>query len=840
MEEVSDFFKRVLAAHKNKTGKNYQQKTLRDRMDNFKNARRETRNTMIFQKRRIDENMTPINSPGPSKIAKEVKQPNKRLEMLQKWKIEKEKRKLEEKQKAKPLFKVYHVPVEIGLPNLEDVNKKIKGKSINANATSQFAPPNHVFRAPKSIKPIHMDYDSSILPVKFKQDLFHINQRTSSSEKQRVSERNIRAIRNQQTQKNGTEYNKSVNNKVNVNKKELNHENSCTQKPSSSRIQRKSNKSKINEPSLDTKIESQGKRAPNIKLKQNSVKNKNEKFVIKKQHSNPSSLSSGDQTEKTHYCPKDDNKGNKKSPNIKKNPNNNSTVADIKSSETEISEIIKSPKKPRKFVKNVGWNSVEVVGDQETSENINIKTPKTSTKKYKKTPRKEYKFDISDVESSDDHNSENSSSSTVSKNIKKQKQLRQSCSNTELIEDSGQKDCNLKSRNSTVGSASPDYPIDKSLIELNTSLHTPKKNNILEESPVYVSPYVTFSRGKTRARKEYQIRQSAGELTPEFNPDILNSTSPKAGADYFLKKLNNEINRIEDMCNLWSDYKNSNEIPEEASDMIDVAIGQSQLLISKKFKQFQSLIEQCKKTEYEEKPITCEDLHGFWDMVYIQVIDLDKRFNNLNVLKANNWQEIIPQKKPVVKRGRGRAKKVAANAALKNLIKAARDTKKSNTEGNLNLCVPQTDEIRVFEGGYYSVKSPIKVVNKLHAQNDTARSLRVSLLTDQTKNRLSSSPGLTMMRVSQAFKYGHGITPSKSILKNDLPKPAKRTVKSVLFKDNLEGDTEPKLICTKGLHESKDMENEIDKENNINEINLITFSPITSIRRSERLNKFKL
>lgn len=82
--------------------------------------------------------------------------------------------------------------------------------------------------------------------------------------------------------------------------------------------------------------------------------------------------------------------------------------------------------------------------------------------------------------------------------------------------------------------------------------------------------------------------------------------------------------------------------------MINAAIGQSQLLISKKFEQFRSLIRRC-ETKDQSAPVTCEDLHGFWDMVYIQVINLEKRFDNLKQLKENNWQETVIEKKVIAK-----------------------------------------------------------------------------------------------------------------------------------------------------------------------------------------------
>jgi hypothetical protein len=77
------------------------------------------------------------------------------------------------------------------------------------------------------------------------------------------------------------------------------------------------------------------------------------------------------------------------------------------------------------------------------------------------------------------------------------------------------------------------------------------------------------------------------------------------------------------MCEDWLDIQSStNDLPSEASDMISVAVGQTQLLLKKKFCQFKGLIDKCEKTvelETTEASVTCSDLSGFWDMVYMQV-----------------------------------------------------------------------------------------------------------------------------------------------------------------------------------------------------------------------------
>lgn len=110
-------------------------------------------------------------------------------------------------------------------------------------------------------------------------------------------------------------------------------------------------------------------------------------------------------------------------------------------------------------------------------------------------------------------------------------------------------------------------------------------------------------------------------FTEYKTPDEEANTSFQiTGASYFHTTLNNEISRLTSMCKTWDTYKeNSTNLPEDAKDLIDVAVGQANLLMNKKFQQFRKLIISCENGYGEEKPVTCEDLQGFWDMIYIQV-----------------------------------------------------------------------------------------------------------------------------------------------------------------------------------------------------------------------------
>lgn len=170
--DMSDLFKRHLAKlHKGTV----RTKTVQDRKEDFIKDRKSKRETLAFARRNIDVNMSPYNTPSAAQTNQNTETkldakktfktnpevPNKRLEMLAKWKAEKEKQKQIEKATKKPIFKVCHVSSESTV-NLENVNKLIKGRAILTSAIkkSQFAPENHKFRPPNGIKPLHFDTQS--------------------------------------------------------------------------------------------------------------------------------------------------------------------------------------------------------------------------------------------------------------------------------------------------------------------------------------------------------------------------------------------------------------------------------------------------------------------------------------------------------------------------------------------------------------------------------------------------------------------------------------------------------------------------------------------------------
>lgn len=76
-----------------------------------------------------------------------------------------------------------------------------------------------------------------------------------------------------------------------------------------------------------------------------------------------------------------------------------------------------------------------------------------------------------------------------------------------------------------------------------------------------------------------------------------------------------------------------------AVGQVYTVIGQTNLFLNERFKQFAGLIDDC-EMKRGEKEIKIEDLAGFWDMIYYQVEDLRVKYDQLAKLEANGWRQI--------------------------------------------------------------------------------------------------------------------------------------------------------------------------------------------------------
>ncbi|XP_039748432.1 uncharacterized protein LOC120625432 [Pararge aegeria] len=95
--------------------------------------------------------------------------------------------------------------------------------------------------------------------------------------------------------------------------------------------------------------------------------------------------------------------------------------------------------------------------------------------------------------------------------------------------------------------------------------------------------------------------------------------------------------------------QNQENVSEEILGFLRAASGKARLLATQKMQQFEGLCyNNINERGDEPFPTTLEDLQGFWDMVCLQVRNVDAIYEHIDMLKKNNWQEIAsPVTKPV-------------------------------------------------------------------------------------------------------------------------------------------------------------------------------------------------
>ncbi|XP_063674696.1 disks large-associated protein 4-like [Bolinopsis microptera] len=84
--------------------------------------------------------------------------------------------------------------------------------------------------------------------------------------------------------------------------------------------------------------------------------------------------------------------------------------------------------------------------------------------------------------------------------------------------------------------------------------------------------------------------------------------------------------------------------------------GKANLLLTSKFKQYRGL---CAEFESTSRKMTADDMQGFWELILLQVEDVNKMFTALRSLKENNW--VIPKSPMPKKKGASTPRTPAAN-----------------------------------------------------------------------------------------------------------------------------------------------------------------------------------
>lgn len=274
---------------------------------------------------------------------------------------------------------------------------------------------------------------------------------------------------------------------------------------------------------------------------------------------------------------------------------------------------------------------------------------------------------------------------------------------------------------------------------------TPSSSFTLPSAPI-------FDELKTEEKEPSLKSLRCSPPAPTTEPMV----ESKHDVPYFREEITNETHRLTGLCTQWESKVEDESIPEEMRDRMRTAVGQAWLLMKERFNQFSGLVDDCEFGR-GEKITTCMDLQGFWDMVYFQVEDVNKKFDALKDAEAHGWVEELkppPQQRKVVKKSAAASKPVGAKAAAKSRLAAAKAAMKARQQAESEKAVSAESTEQRSQEAVTEVKSSdtvmindcfFKVNSPAKLQDSVRRSSRLSALSLQSP----SSNYLTPRRIAR-------------------------------------------------------------------------------------------
>ncbi|XP_071118931.1 proteoglycan 4-like [Haliotis cracherodii] len=268
-------------------------------------------------------------------------------------------------------------------------------------------------------------------------------------------------------------------------------------------------------------------------------------------------------------------------------------------------------------------------------------------------------------------------------------------------------------------------------------------------------PASTGADSQTGATKEPEAVAPTSETTSTTegtkSPAKAAVVANEAGKDggehdvlYFRNLLVSETARLNEQIMLWNKTKEEEaaNIAEDVEGQIRTTVGQAQLLINQRFKQFRGLVDNC-EFKTGEKETTCTDLQGFWDMIYFQVEDVDKKFVDLKTLQANNWQEVkrvVPVKKVLKKKSAAPSRPKAGGPSKFAAFRAQMKKQKEVEATSPAEAAAPAEAVKVIDFGFFTVTSPVKSPAKhCEAGSPAKETSPVDSLSKPTSSDVASS-----------------------------------------------------------------------------------------------------
>ncbi|XP_071867731.1 uncharacterized protein [Bombus fervidus] len=252
--------------------------------------------------------------------------------------------------------------------------------------------------------------------------------------------------------------------------------------------------------------------------------------------------------------------------------------------------------------------------------------------------------------------------------------------------------------------------------------------------PIIFSPYVVSSRGKSNARREQQLKRGFSLRHSPSDDDIptkdtimknlnISIEEEERTAQYFHFLLNRETDRLTELCEKWMKIMVEAEITENDQWEISQVIEQTHLLIDKKFDRFRNLVTNC-ETGKGEMLVTCKDLQGFWDMMYMDIKNCDLQFEKLRDLCLRGRKEDVLMNSSVTKKKLNSIKATLIKSKQKMTEKIRNSGGKSKLESNLYQTLGDKYDKNVSFGIKHRIKaifssfngkelSPVKYAKRL-------------------------------------------------------------------------------------------------------------------------------
>lgn len=381
-------------------------------------------------------------------------------------------------------------------------------------------------------------------------------------------------------------------------------------------------------------------------------------------------------------------------------------------------------------------------------------------------------------------------------------------------------------------------------LSLGFSLHTFAADKENCSKDVIIFPDLNTEDNIKSNKQNFELYQASGSsgLSDKLatksaimeNPDLSISIGEKEyTVECFERMLNKERNRLQKLCEKWTEIQLQDGIAEDISYQINQAVGQTTMLIKNKFKQFHGLILDCDRN-VGDVLVTCTDLHGFWDMMYIEVKDCNSRFARLEELRARHWQEdqslfaesTKPKKKTVAKKKIVPTKRSSLQALIlsnKKKKKMAEDNDE-NSQQIINVnnecvtpCITNKRSVRVLRKISNITRDKRSLEPAKYMYTSTPFSANVM---PNVSSQLSTP--LITMKVSQLYNKStvqlddtmlFGKTPEQTRRRSSLEKSEKSSLKIKTCKTNLDEKLE--------INQNSEASTEMNKFHNLDSVKRI-------------------